>query len=668
MLKHLKLKWRLSPSAIALCAAGGMLALGSPQVYAQSQQGGGTGESQPYGQQSNPHIGGPNQSKTVTNPENMGEGNQAANESLTKALQNTSYWPMQEGNYQGWRYSPLDQINTNNVKNMRIAWQFSTGVLRGHEGGSLVIGNTLYFQTPAPDIVYALNLDQTGTVKWEYNANSNAGAIPVACCDLVNRGPAYDNGKIFMTTLDNHVIALDAQTGKELWKVKNGDYSKGETITMSPLAVKGKVIVGNSGGEFGVRGTLTAYDEKDGHQVWRAYGTGPDKDVLIDPNKTLMMGKPIGKADLGETTWNKDQWKIGGATAWGWINYDPDLNLIYYATSNPGTWNPNQRPGDNKWSSSIFARDPDSGEAKWVYQLTPHDEWDYDGVNENILVSLNIDGQQHKALVHFDRNGFAYTIDRTNGKVLLAEKYDPAANWAKGIDLKTGLPERDPQYSTSKGANINVKNICPASVGAKDEQPSSFSPKTNLFYVPTNYLCMNYQPVDVSYVAGQPYVGAIVEMFGTNHGKQLGRFVAWDASKGKVAWEIPERWAVWSGAMATAGNVVFYGTMDGWAKAVDATDGKLLWKQRLPSGIVGYFNSFEHNGKQYVSVLSGIGGWAALGLAAGLKNPTEGLGVVGAFQDLSKYTGLGGTLTVFEVGPSTQTASAGTPEKKASAK
>jgi lanthanide-dependent methanol dehydrogenase len=573
-------------------------------------------------------------------------------EELAKLVKDQAEWRMQEGNYQGWRYSPLTQINRDNVKNLRVAWQFSTGQLRGHEGASLVIGNRMYLQTPQPGIVFALDLDHPGQILWEYNANSAPDAVPMACCDLVNRGPAYADGKIFMTTLDNRVIALDAATGKELWKALNGDYKRGETITMSPLFVKGKVIVGNSGGEYGVRGNLTAYDAADGHMLWRAYNTGPDKDVLIDPQKTLMMGKPIEKADLGVTTWPKDQWKIGGSASWGWITYDPELNLIYYGTSNPGTWNPNQRPGDNKWSTTLFARDPDTGEAKWVYQMTPHDEWDYDAVNESILTDETIDGHDHKVMVHFDRNGFAYTIDRTNGVPLVAEKYDPTVNWAKKIDLKTGLPERDERYSTSRGVENNVQGICPASVGSKDQQPSAYSPKTGLFYVPTNHLCMDYEPIDIAYVAGQPYVGAIVEMYGANHGQQLGRFIAWDAAKGKEVWEIPERWAVWSGALATGGDVVFYGTMDGMAKAVDAHDGKVLWQQRLPSGIVGYFNSFEHNGKQYVSVLSGIGGWAALGLAAGLTDPTAGLGVVGAFADLARYTNLGGTLTVFELPPS----------------
>jgi lanthanide-dependent methanol dehydrogenase len=580
----------------------------------------------------------------------VGRSNTAAavRADLNRLQRDPSNWPMQLGNYAGWRYTPLDRINRDNVKDLKIGWQVSTAVLRGHEGGPLVVDGMLFFQTPQPYIVYAIDLDHPGEIKWKYDANSADQAIPMACCDLINRGPAYADGKLFITTLDDHVIALDAKSGKEVWKVQNGNYSTGETITMSPLVVGDKVIVGNSGGEYGVRGNLTAYSIADGHQVWRAYGTGSDKDALIDPQRTLMMGKPIGEADLGVKSWQDDQWQHGGAAAWGWITYDPDLNLIYYGTSNPGTWNPNQRPGDNKWSTSVFARDPDTGLSKWVYQLTPHDEWDYDAVNENILTDLMINGQPHKALVHMDRNGFGYTLDRESGVPLVAEKFDPAVNWAERIDLKTGLPVRVSKYSTNQGTENNVEGICPASIGSKDQQPAAFSPRTRLFYVPTNHVCMDYEPIDIAYVRGQPYVGAIVSMYGAAK-NELGRFIAWDATTGRTVWEIPEPWAVWSGALATGGDVVFYGTMEGYAKAVDARSGKTLWQQKLPSGIIGNFTSFEHNGKQYVAVLSGIGGWAALGLAAGLTDPNAGLGTVGAFADLAKYTNLGGTLTVFEL-------------------
>ncbi len=581
----------------------------------------------------------------------QGGGKQTADATreLLQLQKNPSNWPMQLGNYAGWRYTSLDKINRENVKNLKIGWQFSTGVLRGHEGGPLVIDGMLYFQSPQPYIVYAINLDRPGEIAWKYDTNSDPNAIPMACCDLINRGPAYADGKLFVTTLDNQVIALDAKRGREVWKVRNGDYKVGETITMSPLVVGDKVIVGNSGGEYGVRGTLTAYNFQDGRMIWRAYGTGPDKDVLIDPQKTLMMGKPIGEADLGVTTWQGDQWQHGGAAAWGWITYDPELNLIYYGTSNPGTWNPNQRPGDNKWATSVFARDPNTGFAKWVYQMTPHDEWDYDAVNESILADLTIGGRQRKVLVHLDRNGFGYTMDRETGVPLVAEKFDPVVNWAERIDLSTGRPVRDEKYSTNQGVNNNIEGICPASIGSKDQQPAAYSPRTHRFYVPTNHVCMDSEPIDIAYVAGQPYVGAIVSMYGAHKGNQLGRFIAWDATTGRTVWEIPENWAVWSGALATGGDVVFYGTMDGYAKAVDADSGKVLWQQKLPSGIIGNFMSFEHRGKQYVAVLSGIGGWAALGLAAGLTDPNAGLGTVGAFSELAKYTNLGGTLTVFEL-------------------
>lgn len=573
----------------------------------------------------------------------------AANERLMKQQKDPATWVMQGKNYAGTRYSALDKIHRGNVERLEPAWQFSTGVLRGHEGGPLVVDGMLYVHTPFPNKLYAIDLDKPGEIAWMFDPEPASDAQAVACCDVVNRGPAYADGKLFLTTLDAHIVAIDAKTGEEIWRRKDGDYEAAETITMSPLVVDDLVFVGNSGGEYGVRGHLTAYQIDDGARAWRAFSTGSDEDVLIDPSETLSMGSPIGEKDLGLKSWPGDEWKRGGGTVWGWLTYDPDLDLIYYGTGNPGTWNANQRPGDNKWSMSIFARDPDTGQAAWVYQKTPHDEWDYDGVNENILADIEVDGELRKALINFDRNGFAYTIDRETGVPLVAEKFEPTTNWAERIDLKTGRPVRVEQYSPdTRGVGVNTTGICPAAVGAKDQQPAAYSPRTDLFYVPTNHLCMDYQPLEISYVEGQPYVGAIVQMYAAEEkGGKLGRFIAWDASEGEAAWTIPERFAVWSGALATAGDVVFYGTMDGYAKAVDAKTGEILWEHLLPSGIVGTFATFEHGGRQFVAVLSGIGGWAALGLTAGLDDPTAGLGVVGAFSELSRYTNMGGTMTVF---------------------
>lgn len=577
-------------------------------------------------------------------------GTAQANDGLMKNIENSSNWAIQTGDYANQRYSKLDKINKDNVKDLKVAWTFSTGVLRGHEGSPLVIGDMMYVHTPFPNNVYALDLANDGAIKWTYEPKQDPNVIPVMCCDTVYRGVAAANGMIFLHQADTTVVALDAETGEVKWSVKNGDPSKGETNTATVLPVKDKVIVGISGGEFGVRGHVTAYNMADGSVAWRGYSMGPDSDTLINPEKTTHLGQPVGK-DSGTNTWEGDQWKIGGGTTWGWFSYDPETNLMYYGSGNPSTWNPAQRPGDNRWSMTVFARDVDTGEAKWLYQMTPHDEWDYDGVNEMILADIKVKGEDRKALVHFDRNGFGYTMDRVTGELLVAEKFDPKVNWATHIDLKTGRPQVVAKYSTAQnGEDVNSTGICPAALGSKDQQPASFSPKTQTFFVPTNHVCMDYEPFRVSYTAGQPYVGATLSMYPApdSHGG-MGNFIAWDAGEGKIKWSIPEKFSVWSGALATAGDIVFYGTLEGYLKAVDANTGDELYKFKTPSGIIGNVMTYEREGKQYIGVLSGIGGWAGIGLAAGLTDPQAGLGAVGGYAGLKNYTRLGGQLTVFEL-------------------
>jgi len=597
-------------------------------------------------------------------------GGASANDALITLSKDPNQWVMPSGDYANTRYSQLNQITKDNVKNLRPLWTFSTGVLRGHEGGPLVIGDVMYVSTPFPNNVFALDLNNNGRILWKYEPKQDPTVIPVMCCDTVNRGVAYADGKIFFNQADTTLVALDAKTGKEVWSVKNGDPKKAETATSAPLVVKDKVLVGISGGEFGVQGHVTAYNIKDGSRAWRAYSEGPDNEILFDAN-TTELGKPVGK-DSSLKTWQGDQWKIGGGDTWGWISYDPQLNLIYYGSGNPSTWNPVQRPGDNKWSMTIFARNPDTGVAKWVYQMTPHDQWDYDGVNEMILVDINVKGQPTKALVHFDRNGFGYTLNRETGALLVAEKFDPKVNWASKVDMQTGRPQVVAQYAPgAQGEDHNYQDVCPAALGSKDQQPAAFSPKTGLFYVPTNHVCMDYEPFKVSYTAGQPYVGATLSMYPPKGDDNLGNFIAWDPSTGKIVWSDPEPFSVWSGALATAGDVVFYGTLEGYLKAVDMQTGKELYKFKTPSGIIGNVNTFTHGGKQYIAVLSGVGGWAGLGMAAGLTQApaaedwhkavsgthqptavekaidTAGLGAVGAYKALANYTQLGGVLTVF---------------------
>ena len=588
-----------------------------------------------------------------------------ANSNLEKLTKDPSNWATWGGDYFGQRYSTLNEINTGNVSTLKPSWSFSTGVLRGHEGGPLVINGVIYIHTPFPNTVYALD-QNTKSVIWDFTPKQDADVtIPVMCCDTVNRGLAYGDGKIFLQQADTVLTALDAKTGKRLWSVQNGDPKLGMTNTNAPIVVNDKVITGISGGEFGVRGFLAAYDINTGELAWKGYSMGPDSDTLINPNSTTTWENG-SVTKVGENssikTWEGDQWKIGGGTTWGWFSYDPKLNWVFYGSGNPSTWNPAQRPGDNKWSMSLWARDADTGEVKWVYQMTPHDEWDFDGINEVPLVDLVINGKMRKTLVHFDRNGFGYTLDRVTGELLVAEKFDMAVNWASHIDMKSGRPVVIDRYSTEfNGEDENTVGVCPAALGSKNQQPVSYSPQTGYFYISGNHVCMDYEPFEVEYTAGQPYVGATLSMYPAgvdvltgrpNRSTNLGVFTAWDATKGKIVWSVDEPFSVWSGSVATAGGIVFYGTLEGYLKAVDAKTGKELYKFKTPSGIIGNVNTWKHNGKQYVGVLSGVGGWAGIGMAAGIDDGTdatnsEGLGAVGAYRSLSAFTRLGGVFTVF---------------------
>jgi PQQ-dependent dehydrogenase (methanol/ethanol family) len=555
-------------------------------------------------------------------------------------------WTRPTKDFSGLRYSQLTEITPANVKNLKPAFTFSTAVLRGHEEPPIVVNNTMYILTPFPNLLYALDLTKAGApVKWMYDPKPRSEAQGVACCDVVNRGPTYADGKIVFNTLDDHVVAVDASSGKELWKTKVGDINTGETMTMAPLVVKNLVYVGNSGGEMGVRGWLKALDLASGAVKWTAYSTGPDSSVLIGSRFKPFYPKDQGE-NLGVTSWVGDQWMIGGGTVWGWVTYDPALNLIYYGTANPGPWNPDQRPGDNKWTSTIFARDATTGEAVWAYQAVQHDLHDYDGVNESVLVDLPWKGKTRKVMLRPERNGYLYVIDRTNGEVLSAEPFG-YINSTAGVDLATGQLKYVPSKKPVLGEV--VRDICPASPGVKDWQPSSFSPRTGLLYIPHQNLCMDVESVEANYIAGTPYVGMNVIMKAGPGGKR-GRLTAWDPVNARTAWEIQEDLPVWSGSLVTAGDVVFYGTMDGWFKAVDARNGAPLWQYKTGSGIIGQPVTYRGpDGKQYVAVMSGVGGWSGAIVAGNLdpRDSTAALGFAAAMADLPAKSTKGGTLYVF---------------------
>lgn len=566
--------------------------------------------------------------------------------SAANAPTDDGQWIMQSKNFASTRFSTLTEITPDNVKTIQPIVTFSLGVNKGQEAAPIVADNTMYITTAYPNYVYALDLTQPGApLKWKFAPKPLPASQGVACCDVVNRGGSYDNGKFIFSTLDGQVIALDVKTGKPLWRTRVGNINVGETITMAPLIAKGHVYVGNSGGELGVRGWLIALDEDSGKLVWKSFNTGPDADVLIGPQFHPAYPSDQGK-DLGVSSWPAQAWKIGGGGVWGWLNYDAELNALYYGTANPGPWNADQRPGDNKWTAGIFARDPDSGTAHWFYQYSAHDEHDYDGVNEQILLDMPFGGTMRKVLVHPDRNGYVYVIDRTNGTVLSADPYGPV-NSSKGVDLKTGRLMINPDKTTKLDAE--TRNICPTASGAKDWNPSSFSPDTGLLYIPHENMCMDWLNQQVNYIAGTPYVGANVHMK-PGPGGHRGEVTAWDPVQRKPVWKVRENFPVWSGTVATAGNLVFYGTMDGWFKALNAKTGDLVWRYKVASGIIGAPITYKGpDGHQYVAVLSGVGGWSGA-VVSGPVDPRDGsaaLGMVSAMSDLPRYTTAGGTLYVF---------------------
>ena len=531
------------------------------------------------------------------------------------------------------RFSPLSQITIATVASLKPVWTFSTGQLRAHEGTPLVVGSVLFVHSPFPNAVFALDLAHAGApVLWRYSIPMTPPPVAplTGCCDVGSRGLAYHpSGKILVSLLSGELAALDAKTGREVWRVRNADGKSGATMPGAPLIAKDLVIVGTAGSDYGVRGTLTAYDANTGRLVWRAYHTGPDGDVLIDGLVNAQFSAYRSR-DLGVSTWPADAWKRGGATASGWLSYDAENDLIFYGTDRPASYLASARAGDNKWSSTLFARSASTGRVRWAYQLTPHDQWGYDGSNESIVADLTMADKPVKGLVHFDRNGFAYTFDRLTGQLLIAERFGPA-NWATRIDLNEGHPIVDARFAQG---SAKTTGICPASIGAKGYEPAAFSPLTGMFFVPTTNLCMDFTPGTPVYAPGQPFLGATIKTsFGP--GLNRGRFIAWNGATGTVAWQIQEPFPVTGGALATAGGVVFYGTMDGWLKAADQASGLELWKFKLPSGIVGSPMTYlGPDGKQYLAVLSGFGGWL-------------GLGGNGAYPDLSRITNQGGILVVF---------------------
>jgi lanthanide-dependent methanol dehydrogenase len=573
-------------------------------------------------------------------------GTLAETAAANDAAANDGQWTMPSKDYAATRYSALTEINAQSARSLHPVWTFSTGVLGGHEGQPLVVGDTMYVVTPWPNVLYAFDLSREGyPLKWKYRPDVSPNAIGESCCDTVNRGAFYADGKVVYNLLDGHTVAVDAHSGRELWKTLVADLGSGETITMAPLVVKDRVIVGASGGEFGIYGWIKGLDLASGKVVWTAHNMGPDADMLI---RSGTFKAPYDtSADLGVSTWRNDSWRNGGAPVWGSISYDPELDLIYYGSGNAGPYNPEQREGDNKWSASVLARRPQDGSLVWAYQFTPHDNWDYDSTGAMILANLTIGGHVVKALVHFDKNGFAYTLDRASGRVLVAQPFAPVT-WARSVDLASGRPVLVPSQQTGISKGL-VKGICPCMEGAvSPSSPPAFSPHTHLFYSSTNNLCMDYTAAHASYLKGTPYMG-VNGPYMAGPGGYLGSFIAWDASTGKKVWENKEPFPQWSGALATAGDVVFYGTLDGWFNSADARTGKVLSKFKVGSGVVGNPITYQGpDGHQYVAVYAGFGGdWALLSGDTRSDDPADIRPPAEYVKSIARHTSQGGIIWIF---------------------
>jgi PQQ-dependent dehydrogenase (methanol/ethanol family) len=532
-------------------------------------------------------------------------------------------WPTASLNPEGTRHSLLDQITPLNVDQLREAWRFETEIAGSWEGSPLVVGTVMYLHTPFPNHVIALDLTEPGRVLWRYRPPVDRNPPPTAARGTSVRGLAWhSSGLILAPILHGDLAALDARTGREVWRVRNADQRLGATVSSAPVVVDDVVLIGMAGSEYGVRGYLTAYRATTGQLLWRGYTTGPDAEVLVSGPANPQYPSHASR-ELGQSTWPPNLWQHGGGSTDGWLTWDPALRLVYYGTGAPAPWNATLRPGDNKWTSAIIARDLTTGQVRWAFQATPGDAWGYGAEGENILADLTIGGRLVRALVHFNRNGFAYTIDRTTGRLLVAERAGPA-NWVTLVNAATGLVTREPRYLPAPAAL--TRGICPATVGLKGPAPAAFNPATGVAFAPLANLCMDVQSGVPRFTPGEPYLGATWRIV-PGPGVSRGRLVAWDPAQGAIRWEIGDPYPLLGGVLSTGSGLVFFTTADGWLKAVDQQNGREQWRYRLPSGSLGSPMTFlGPDGRQYLAVMLGTGGWAAEPNAAEV---TRGLGWTG---------------------------------------
>jgi quinohemoprotein ethanol dehydrogenase len=533
---------------------------------------------------------------------------------LRDADRDTANWLSHGRTYSEQRYSPLKQISDRNIGKLKLAWEMKTGLTRGHEATPIVADGVMYF-TGSWSVIFAVNA-VTGELLWKHDPQVPKETAHKACCDVVNRGVAAYRGRIYSATLDGRLLALDAESGEVAWEVVTVDQSKPYTVTAAPRIVKGKVIIGNGGAEFGVRGYFSAYHAGTGELVWRTYTVPGDPSLGFE-------SEALKKA--AETWSGGEWWKAGGGgTAWDSVAYDPELDLLYVGVGNGSPWSRHERSpggGDNLYLSSILAVDPDDGVIAWHYQTTPGDTWDFTATQHMILADFTIEGETRKVLMQAPKNGFFYVLDRTNGKLISAEKY-VEATWAERVDLETGRPVEVEGQDYKNG----LAAVKPTAFGGHNWQPMSFSPKTGLVYVPAQEILGVYRRADdYEYSPGTWNTGTDFNVYSllTRH-VVSGHLLAWDPIQQKEIWRHPYAIPWNGGTLATAGNLVFQGTADGRFVAFNAETGKQLWEDHAGTGIVAAPVTFLADGKQYVSVVAGWGGAFALAGGEAAKMPNVG--------------------------------------------
>ncbi|MDB5512286.1 MAG: PQQ-dependent dehydrogenase, methanol/ethanol family [Enterovirga sp.] len=510
--------------------------------------------------------------------------------------------------------APAAAITPETVRGLRLVSTFRTGNPQAHVASPQVAGDRLLVFTPFPHTLFALKVEAGHLrVDWTFRPDGNRMVEGVACCGLGLPGPAVAGDRLLLNTLDGHTIALDAATGRPLWDVPSAAVPRGETLASAPLVAGDRVIVGTAGDDFGIRGRVAALEAGSGRPLWTRFSTGSDQDVGIGPGFAPFYDRDLGR-DAGVTSWPPGGWERGGGSVSGTLLHDPELGLVFHGTGRPAPINPDQRPGGNRWSSGLFARDAATGAARWFYQLASHDLHGVSGTGPLLMTDRDWKGVRRKLLIHVGLSGYVYVLDRVTGEVLSAEPFVPV-NASRGVDLATGALLRSDNKTTRIGTM--TRDVCPSLTGPVTPGGAALSPETGLLYIATSRLCMDIEPRPATYMQGTPFTGANLRAKRPPNGS-LGALVAWDLAAGKPAWTIQEDLPVLGGPLPLPGGVVFYGTYDGYLKAVGARDGRVLWQEKLASGIVAAPTFFTApDGAQYVSVLAGQGG--ALGPSAGLE-------------------------------------------------